>query len=189
MAVWKLSAFTLIELLLVLIIFSILSLLIIPSYFGYQNRQAISLKAWEIKTALQLARSIAIAEYTQIKACPASLNYKCLSDLGAKFLVFQDINNNHQWDKNEPIYKDISIEQFKTQLSASGRSFIRFKPSGESMESGNLAICDPGKTDFAKRIIFFHSGRVRLSKDNNADGYDEESGQKLTCEKGSLTPK
>jgi prepilin-type N-terminal cleavage/methylation domain-containing protein len=58
----KLSGFTLVELLVTLMIFSSLSLLVVPSYFGYQSRQAISLKAWEIKRALELARSIAASE-------------------------------------------------------------------------------------------------------------------------------
>ena len=185
MGIWKLSAFTLLELLLTMMIISMLSLLILPSYFSYQNRQAISLKAWEIKTALELARSIAVAETTQIKACPANSNFRCVSNSGVNFLVFKDSNSNHLWDKGEAIYKFITIEQFKIKLSASGRSFIRFKPTGESMESGNIAICDPEKTDFSKQVIIFHSGRIRISKDENADGYDEKSGSTLICKNGS----
>ena len=37
-----------------MMIISMLSLLILPSYFSYQNRQAISLKAWEIKTTASM---------------------------------------------------------------------------------------------------------------------------------------
>ena len=125
----KLSAFTLIKLLLTLTIFSMLTVLTFPSYFGYRDRHAISLKAWEIKTALELARSMAILKHRQIKACPASSNYRCRSHSGARFLVFEDSNGNHQWEKHEPIYKYVAIGQFKTKLSASGRSFVRFKKS------------------------------------------------------------
>jgi type IV fimbrial biogenesis protein FimT len=181
----KSHAFTIIELLLTLMIFSILSMFIVPSYFGYQIRQAISLKAWEIKTALELARSIAIAEYTQIKVCPVNPTFKCVSHSGVRFIVFNDSNSNHQWDIDEYLYKDIAIDEFDTKLSASGRSFIRLKHNGESMESGNMAICDPDKTDFAKQVIIFHSGRIRISQDQDADGYDEKIGRKLICKNSS----
>ena len=70
-------------------------------------------------------------------------------------------------------------------MSASGRSFIRFKPTGESMESGNIALCDREKTDFAKQVIIFHSGRIRISQGQDADGYDEKIGRKLICKNSS----
>ena len=183
----KLHAFTLIELLLTIMILSVLTLLVLPSYFGYQSRYAVSLKAWEIKTALELARSIAIAQYTQIKVCPVNSDFRCVPHSGTNLIVFKDSNNNHQWNKNEHLYKQIAIEQFNTKLSASGRPFIRLKQNGESMESGNIALCDPEKTDFAKQVIFFHSGRVRISQDQDADGYDEKIGRKLMCKNSSTT--
>lgn len=182
----KLSGFTLVELLVTLIIFSSLSLLVVPSYFGYQSRQAISLKAWEIKRALELARSIAVSEYMQIKACPAGSNYGCVASSGTKFLVFKDSNNNHHWDRDEPIYKDIGIEDFNIKLSASGRASVRFKSTGEAMESGNIQICNIKKTNFSKQVIFIYSGRIRMSTDENRDGYDEKNGRNMICNNGTL---
>jgi len=166
-----------------LMIFSCLSLLVIPSYFGYQSRQNVSLKAWEIKRALELARSIAVEKNTQIKACPSHLNYACMAELGDRFLVFEDSNSNHQWDKDESIYKDIRVEDFTIKISAAGRPFFRFKSTGESMESGNILVCNLLKTDFAKQVIVFRSGRIRMSKDTNLDGYDEKSGRSISCKK------
>lgn len=178
----KLMGFTILELLVTLSIFSILSLLVIPSYFGYQSRHNVSLKAWEIKRALELARSTAVAKYLQIKACPSSLHYSCVTESGIKFLVFKDINGDHQWSRDEPIYKDIGIDDFKVKLSASGgRPFFRFKPTGESMESGNILVCNPFKTDFAKQVIVFSGGRIRFSMDKDIDGYDEKSGKPIDC--------
>ncbi|MDG1693743.1 MAG: GspH/FimT family pseudopilin [Porticoccaceae bacterium] len=182
----KLSGFTLVELLVTLMIFSTLSLLVVPSYFSYQSRQAISLKAWEIKRALELARSIAVSEYIQIKACLAGSNYGCVANSGTKFLVFKDSNNNHQWDTDEPIYKDIGIEDFNIKLSASGRASVRFRSTGEAMESGNIQICNIKKTDFSKQIIFIYSGRIRMSTDENRDGYDEKNGRNIACNNGAL---
>ena len=177
-----LLGFTILELLVTLIIFSILSLLVIPAYFGYQSRQNVSLKAWEIKRAIELARSTAASKYLQIKACPSNLSYSCVAESGVRFLVFQDSNADHQWNRGEPIYKDIIIDDLKIKLSASGgRPFFRFKPTGESMESGIILFCNPLKSDFAKQVIVFRSGRIRLSMDKNMDGYDEKSGKPIDC--------
>jgi prepilin-type N-terminal cleavage/methylation domain-containing protein len=177
----KLYAFTLIELLIAIVIFSLLSALVLPPNFAYQNRRAVSLKSWEIKRSLELARSIAIAKYRRVKACPADKNYACVSQLAKRFLVFEDINADHQWSLDEPIYQDIAIGDFKIKLSAVGRPYIRFKPTGESMESGNVMICNPSKSDFARQVIVFSSGRIRFSIDKDADGYDEKSGIPIDC--------
>lgn len=169
------------ELLVVLMVFSCLSIMVIPSYFDYQNRHKVGLKAWEVKRSLELARSIAVAKYRRVKACPADENYVCVSQLAKRFLVFIDVNADHQWSSGEPKYKDIAIGDFKIKLSAVGRPFIRFKPTGESMESGNIMICNPSKSDFARQVIVFSSGRIRFSIDKNADGYDEKSGIPIDC--------
>ena len=174
--------FSITELLVVMMIFCCLSLMIIPSYFDYHNRHNVGLKAWEIKRSLELARSIAVAKYIQVKACLADENYACVSQLGKRFLVFEDVNADHQWSADEVVYKDISIDDFKIKLSGAGRPFFRFKPTGESMESGNVMICNPLKSDFARQVIVFRSGRIRFSIDKNTDGYDERLGKPIDCE-------
>lgn len=177
----QLCAFTLIELLMTIVIFSLLTLLVVPSYFDYQNRQMISLKAWEIKRSLELARSIAVAKHIGVKACLADENSACVSQLGKRFLVFEDVNADHRWSVDEPLYQDIGIYDFKIKLSGSGRPFFRFKATGESMESGNVMICNPLKSDFSRQVIVFRSGRIRFSIDKNTDGYDERLGKPIDC--------
>jgi len=176
-----LFGFTLAELLVTLMIFSCLSLMVIPSYFEYQNRHSLSMKAWEIKRALELARSIAVSQNKEIKVCPATLDHRCAIESGVRLLVFNDSNSDHQWHQDERIYKDIGIDEFNITLSASRRKYIRFKPSGESRESGNILVCNADKSDFARQIIVFYSGRIRLSKDTDLDGYDNKSGRSIIC--------
>lgn len=173
--------FSITELLVVLTIFCCLSLVVIPSYFDLHNRQNVGLKAWEIKRSLELARSVAVAEYRSVKACPADENDTCVSGLGKRFLVFGDSNADDQWNSDEPIYKSIAIGGFNVRLSATGRPFIRFKSSGEAMESGNVMICNPLTTDYARQVIVFVSGRIRVSEDTDADGYDEKSAKAINC--------
>lgn len=162
-------------------IFSLLSTLVLPSNFAHQNRRAVSLKSWEIKRSLEQARSIAIAKYRRVKACPADENYACVLQLAKRFLVFEDVNADHRWSENEPLYQRTGINDFKIKLSGAGRPFFRFKATGESMESGNVMICNPLKSDFARQVIVFRSGRIRFSIDKNTDGYDERLGKPIDC--------
>lgn len=172
---------SLLELLVTLLVFSCLSLMVIPSFINYQSRQGTSLKTWEIKRALDLARSFAISKLKPVKACPTNLNFACIAESGVRFLVFDDANRNHIWDGDESIFKDIGMDDFNIKLSASGRAFIRFKPTGESMESGNILVCDSHKSDYARQVIVYQSGRIRMSKDTNLDGYDDKSGSNIIC--------
>lgn len=50
------------------------------------------------------------------------------------------------------------------KLSASGRRFVRFKRSGEALESGNCLVCWRSGLDYyPRKVIFFRSGRIRFS--------------------------
>jgi hypothetical protein len=42
-------------------------------------------------------------------------------------------------------------------------------------------ICNPLKSDFARQVIVFRSGRIRFSIDKNTDGYDERLGKPIDC--------
>ena len=55
-----LYGFTLVELMIVLLVFSSLSMVAVPSFVEFQERQATSIKALEVKRMLEFARNIAI---------------------------------------------------------------------------------------------------------------------------------
>jgi len=177
--------YTLVELLVSLIIFSCLSALVLPSYSSYKSRRAVALKAWEIKRSLELGRSVAVTQNRQIKVCTATAQGRCVRRFGRRLLVFQDQDGNHQWTEGESLYRDTELGKFDIKLSASRRAYIRFKGSGESLESGNFLVCFADTEDFGRQVIVFRSGRIRLSKDSNRDGYDDKSGQQIICDKPS----
>ena len=78
--------------------------------------------------------------------------------------------------------KTSSIEEVKINLSASNRAYIIFKITVESMESGNFEVCD-SDSNFIKgrQVIIYRSGRIRLSKDTNQDGYHKSSSGVIKC--------
>jgi len=177
------QGYTLVELLVSLAVFACLLSLVLPSYSGYKSRRAVSLKAWEIKRSLEFARSLAVTQNKLLKVCSATAGYQCVKRFGARLLVFYDQNGDHQWSQGEPLYRDTELGKFDIKLSASRRAYIRFKGSGESLESGNFLVCLVGAEDFGRQVIVFRSGRIRLSKDSDKDGYDDKSGQQIVCDK------
>jgi type IV fimbrial biogenesis protein FimT len=179
-----LNGFTLIELMVVLLLFSSLSMVAVPSFVEFQERQATSIKALEVKRILEFARNIAITKNKEVKVCLATSDYRCTKEKGNRLLLFYDQNNNHQWNEAEQKYRDISIESLALKLSVSGgRRYIRFKSTGESKESGNILVCDKKKgSDYGRQVIVFQSGQIRISKDGNLDGYDDKFGHNIVCD-------
>ena len=179
-----LNGFTLMELMVVLLVFSSLSMFVVPSFVKFQERQATSIKALEVQRILEFAINIAITKNKEVKVCLATSDYRCTQEKGIRLLVFHDQNINHQWNEAEQKYRDISIESLALKLSVSGgRRYIRFKQTGESKESGNILVCDKKKgSDYGRQVIVFRSGQIRLSKDDDLDGYDDKSGHSIVCD-------
>jgi Tfp pilus assembly protein FimT len=77
-------------------ILAALAALAAPSFNNLLNRQAISHQAWEVRRALELARSLAVAEQQVWKVCMADLNLQCVKQQGQRLLVFRDSNSDQQ---------------------------------------------------------------------------------------------
>ncbi|MGB1403284.1 MAG: GspH/FimT family pseudopilin [Porticoccaceae bacterium] len=175
------TGLTLVELIIGLAILAVLLSLASPSFQRFTNRQIIRHQIWELRRALELARGLAVAQQTIWKVCMATNNHHCVKQGGQRLLVFQDSDNDHRRDATESLHLDLQNSSTIVTLSASGRSYVRFKASGEAMDSGNFLVCGKGGGDYGRKTIVFRSGRVRLSKDTDGDGYDDLRGVKITC--------
>lgn len=176
------KGFTLAELLVSIAILAVLATLAIPSFNNLLDRQAISQQAWEVRRALELARGLAVAEQQVWKVCMADLNLQCVKQQGQRLLVFRDSNNDHLVNGQDKLQLNLQIQSRNIRLSASGRSYIRFKGSGEALDSGNFLFCGNDKSSqYGRQTIVFRSGRVRLSTDTDGDSYDDAGGKKISC--------
>ena len=176
------KGFTLAELLVSMTILAVLAALAVPSFNNLLNRQAISQQAWEVRRALELARGLAVAEQQVWKVCMADLNLQCVKQQGQRLLVFRDSNNDHLVNGQDKLQLNLQIQSRNIRLSASGRSYIRFKGSGEALDSGNFSFCGNDKSSqYGRQTIVFRSGRVRLSTDTDGDSYDDVGGKKISC--------
>ncbi|MDG0971147.1 MAG: GspH/FimT family protein [Porticoccaceae bacterium] len=180
----KNMAFTLLELLITLIIVSILATLAAPSWSKFIAKQKINIQVWELRRTLELARSFAVSQHLVWKVCMAAHSLVCVKEQGQRLLVFADLNNDHRVNKGEVLIKDIALSGTSIKLSASGRAYVRFKPTGEAMDSGNFLVCSNDQSiTYGRQAIVFRSGRIRLSKDTDNDGYDDRVGKNIKCHK------
>ena len=123
-----------------------------------------------------------MAEQQVWKVCMADLNLQCVKQQGQRLLVFRDSNNDHLVNGQDKLQLNLQIQSRNIRLSASGRSYIRFKGSGEALESGNFSFCGNHKSSqYGRQTIVFRSGRVRLSTDTDGDSYDDVGGKKISC--------
>lgn len=174
--------FTVIELLVTLAVLSVVLMLAVPAFSRFTQKRAIELRSWEIRSALQLGRQLAVSQQQVWKVCTLDSGMQCTKENGVEIAVFRDDNNNHQLDAGEQLEKQLPLTDMQITLSASGRSYVRFKKNGESMESGNFEVCaSDQRFEFGRRVIIFRSGRIRLSQDSNGDGLDEANGVTIRC--------
>ena len=176
------EGFSLIELLVCIGIVSALLTISLPSMKSFTGRQRVAVQISEIRSALLLARSLAVMEDEIWKVCMLDIGQKCIKQNGTSLAVFRDDNNDNQLGHDEKRKEFSSIEGVKIKFSASNRPYIRFKITGESMESGNFQVCASDPTfDQGRQVIIYRSGRIRLSKDTNGDGYHESWSGSITC--------
>ena len=176
------EGFSLIELLVCIGIVSLLITISLPSMTSLTGRQRVAAQIVEIRNALQLARSLAVMEGEVWKVCMLDTQQNCVKQNGDTLTVFRDDNNDNQRGHDEKRKNVSSIEGVNIKLSASNRTYIRFKRTGESMESGNFQVCssDPNFAQ-GRQVIIYRSGRIRLSKDTNGDGYHESWSGSISC--------
>ena len=176
------SGLTTVELLVSLAVLSILLSLAAPAFKRSISTHAIKTQAWEIRRALELARGLALAQQQVWKVCLANAAAHCVKRHGERLVIFRDRDNNHRVNGSDQLYRDQSLADLHIKLSASGRAAIRFKPNGQAMDSGNFQICSANKsTDFGRQTVIYRSGRVRLTRDWDNDGYDEKGGRSIRC--------
>jgi type IV fimbrial biogenesis protein FimT len=176
--------FTLIELLFCLAIISILVSLSLSSNTVAVAEQKILSQIHGIRDALQLARNLAITQGETVTVCLIDVNGHCVSENGEAIVVFTDTSDNHQIDNGEIVVSEAVISGTTVVLSASGpnKSYVRFKPVGSAMESGNFLVCnDNPALGTGRKVVFYHSGRVYLSSDTNGDGYHDINGNRVEC--------
>lgn len=177
------SAFTVIELMMVVSILIILLAVAIPSFTENVVNNRLTTIANELVASLSYARSEAIRRGQHVAVRKTGTNWE------NGWQVFVDIDRATNASKN--VFNagtDLQIstvstlpETYTLRGNNNFENFIRYQPDGTSNNIGSFAVCQNGNISGAKLIIVNVLGRVRIAPDADHDGVPEkDNGVEIT---------
>jgi type IV fimbrial biogenesis protein FimT len=183
---YKMKGFTLTDLLLGLAIIATTTGLAIPSFKNFIHNQQIISSTNQMVGQIQMTRTMALESGFPMTLCATINGIKCIRDWKKSHMVFHDANNNLTRDIDERLI--YLFDPFAEETTLTWRAFqnkrqLVYSPSGSTAaQNGTFRICSKIEPKFNKAIIINYSGRPRLSKDKNGDGYHEDrKGKPITC--------
>ncbi len=157
--------FTLIELIIALSMFSILSAYAIPNYRTFKQNQLMTQEINRLVATINYARSHSIIANKQVILCPTVTFTEC--DAGSTWhkgwIVFEDLNFDKTFNGEDVMLLNENSMPDQLQAVASlHRQKIRFDPRGFAPGT-NLTIryCDDRGSEHGKAIIISNVGRPR----------------------------
>ena len=180
------QAFTLIELLISISIIAILTNLALPSFEGFLERRKIEANQQRLIQVLQLSRVSAATKNIRVTICASDSGTNCSSDWSEGFIAFTDIDGNRVFNGNDELLYQYHNNDRKVIISwrAFGhKKSLQWLPTGiTNHQNGSFELCYDDKEKLARALFITKAGRVRFSKDTNADQLHENStGGKITC--------
>jgi len=186
--IYRISGFSLIELLLILSILAFLLLnLGLPEFHKNREKKLISAGMQELAQAISMARQSAVAENLIVTFCPGKDALRCEGKWHEGSIIFTDRNADRIINQDDRLL--FRLEPIKTEGSISfnsfrNRQYLQMTPRGfTNYQNGNFTYCPAnGDTRLAQQLILSLSGRTRMAKDSDGDGIIEDSqGRPLAC--------
>jgi type IV fimbrial biogenesis protein FimT len=176
------NAFTLIELLIVIIVISLIAAVGIPTYRSFSQNSKSELIATILQSSIQLARSEAMARNRTVTICSInSTQNGCDTTAGNwttgwtnGWLIYEDVNTNSSYDSGTDTlmkvfqpYGQGSVELVVKNSSATAIGAISFNSSGfpaTASQGATFAITPTGCTGNNKRTLTLNSsGYIQLA--------------------------
>lgn len=186
------TGFTLIELLIAVVVLGILTAIAVPSFSNFvrDSRRAATLN--EFVAALSLARSEAVKRGVQVSVCRAVTDTACATGASGwrdGWLVFVNMENAESPAVVETADGDVVLRVHRVsdpvytlQPSDLFANFITYRADGTSQSGGSFTYCDQRGARKARAVLISTVGRVRLSRDVDGDGVEEDAGNAdLAC--------
>lgn len=178
---------TVIELAVAMVVLGILVAAAVPSFVQLLRDADRTTVLSELTAALNLARSEALGRGVPVSVCRSADAATCSSGTWAQgWLVFVNTDNDvpAQVDAGEEILKARQQAQPAYTLTPNNNyaNFITYRADGSVNNIGRITYCDRRGVAEARAVLINMAGRVRLSRDLNGNGIDEdEAGDALTC--------
>lgn len=161
--------FTLIEVLVTLALFAIITTSVAPSVGNFFTRNKVAATVNQMSSALQLARHTAINENRFVVICPTTDMQTCIGeqDWSLTKMIFVDENGDRALGANEEIIGTSDL--VKDFFIRSNRATIVFAPINTAGGStATISICQKeDMQSFARALVIANVGRVRVERDTD----------------------
>lgn len=184
----KCKGFTLIELMVSVSIFAIISTIAIPNLSTFIIKSRVDGEIYQLQRLLLSARNHAINLGVDVTVCPLSEEQECNTDWQNEVSIFIDTNHDNKFDAttNERLITVKAAINTNDKLQYGiGRDTIIFSATGQLSgfgQNGTLKYCPDTNSDLSRGIVIARSGRLYVSSDIDNDGKDENrSYQEIVC--------
>jgi len=163
------AGYSLIELMATLAVIAVLLGLAAPSFSNLTSSTRMTSCINQLISEMHYARSEAIKRNTRVELCKCSDGATCSSsgDWSQGYLIFSDLNRDHQHEDSEPIlhWQSALSELHSLEYSAFPTSnYVIYYPDGRSLGNGTFTFCDTRGSKDAKAVILYKTGRIRTSR-------------------------
>lgn len=163
-ALSRITAFTLLELVITMLVAAVLAFLAIPSFQNWQARQRMNTALHSMHQDLVAARSHAITLGANVVLCPGDILNGCrgTNEWSRGWIVFQDLDDDHRFATPEPLLRITGEAQRMKIMSSGSRTYFRFYPNGTAPGSnGSIWFCGARGPEHAQRLVLSNVGRIR----------------------------
>lgn len=127
---FKLKGFTLIEIMVTLVVFAIVTVLAVPNFRTFVQSNNITASANNLMGSLSLARSEAVKRNTTVSICASNSQVGCTGvDWDAGWIVFTDTPTDGMVDGDDELLSAVRGLPGGMELLSS-EPYIQFKPNG-----------------------------------------------------------
>ena len=164
------TGFTLEELIIVIGVIATLSSMVPSMLYAMTRSNHVTTTVNRLSHDMMLTRSEAIRSNQQYVICKSADGTTCLRNKTGweqGWIVFQDANQNRKHESNEQIvrYQPAFGNDVLIDYRAFGsRHYVTYRPTGWTKTNGTFHVCGDAKARFAKAVVLYKTGRVRLSR-------------------------
>lgn len=176
--------FTLIELMVVILIFSMIAVAGVPAFNSLRDRLATDISKRVMQKTLGEARSWALSNNKPVVVCPLR-NERCSASWNDPLAIFFDKNDDQILDSDDALIYQTPAHSprgawFKKKPEL---NYIKFNAAGHAFSSATTFIyCPDSKNlDNARQLIISFQGRLRTKSYLSSRGTPYANLRNLTC--------